>query len=90
MMLARLSKHSLYYFSLIVILFLGFILVSGTSNRSFQIGVVLITTFFYVLWGLMHHLLNHDFTLKIMIEYILIGVFGLTVIFFLLTVNGNY
>ncbi len=89
-MLKRISEHGLYYFSLIVILTLAFFLAySNSYDRSFQIGVVIATTFFYVLWGIMHHLLNHDLHMKIVIEYILIGAFGLTVIFFLLSVNGS-
>ncbi|MBI4089612.1 MAG: hypothetical protein HY424_02795 [Candidatus Levybacteria bacterium] len=90
-MLARVYKHSGYYISLIAILSLGFLLAyTNNSSRSFQIGVVIATTFFYVLWGMIHHLLNHDLSMKIVVEYILIGVFGLTIIFFLLNVNGNY
>ena len=83
-------KHSPYYISLIVILFLGFWLTYSNPDRSFQIGVVIVTTFFYVIWGIMHHLLNHNLNTKIVIEYILIGAFGLAVIFFLLSVNGNH
>ena len=89
-MFTRLYKHSAYYVSLIVILALGFLLAYNSSNRSFQIGAVIVTTFLYVLWGIMHHLINHDLNVKIVIEYILIGVFGLTIIFFLLSVSGNY
>ncbi len=90
-MFSKLYKHSAYYVSLICILVLGFLLVySNGFNRGFQIGAVIVTTFFYVLWGIMHHLINHDLHVKIVIEYILIGVFGLTVLFFLLSVSGNY
>ena len=84
-MLAKLYKHSGYYLSLVIILALGFFLVNANnSNRGFQIGVVAATSSFYVLWGIMHHLINHDLNAKIVIEYILIGVFGLTIVFFLL------
>ncbi len=89
-MFARLYKHSAYYASLILILTLGFLLAYNNSNKTFQIGVVIATTFFYVLWGIMHHLINHDLSVKIVIEYILIGAFGLTIIFFLLSASGNY
>lgn len=90
-MLAKLYKHTGYYLSLIIILILGFLLVhTSYLNRSFQIGVVIATTFFYVLWGITHHLINHDLNFKIVIEYILIGTFGLAIIFFLLSTNGNY
>ena len=89
-MFDRIYKHSAYYIFLIVILALGFLLAYSNSDRSFQIGIAIVTTFFYILWGIMHHLLNHDLNVKIVIEYILIGAFGLTVIFFLLSVSGNY
>jgi hypothetical protein len=89
-MFTKLYKHSPYYLSLVVILALGFLLAYNSSNKTFQIGVVIVTTFFYVLWGIMHHLINHDLNAKIVIEYILIGSFGLAVIFFLLSTSGNY
>jgi len=89
-MLKRMSEHTVYYISLVTILSLSFLLAYSSSDRGFQIGVIVATTFFYVLWGIMHHLMNHDLNMKIVIEYVLIGVFGLTIIFFLLSVNGNY
>jgi len=84
-MLKRISEHTIYYISLIIILSLGFLLAYSSSDRGFQIGVIVAITFFYALWGIMHHLINHDLNVKIVIEYILIGVFGLTIIFFLLS-----
>lgn len=86
----RISEHAVYYISLIIMLSLSFLLAYASSDRTFQIGVIVATTFFYVLWGIMHHLMNHDLHAKIVVEYILIGVFGLTIIFFLLSVSGNY
>jgi hypothetical protein len=89
-MLKRISEHIIYYISLIAILTLSFLLAYSSSDRNFQIGIVIAATFFYVLWGIIHHLMSHDLHAKIVIEYILIGGFGLTIIFFLLTVNGNH
>jgi hypothetical protein len=89
-MLKRISEHAVYYISLVVMFSLSFLLAYSSSDRSFQIGVIVATTFFYVLWGIMHHLMNHDLHGKIVLEYILIGAFGLTIIFFILSVSGNY
>lgn len=89
-MLKRISEHAVYYIFLVGILGLGFLLASSSSDKGFQIGVVVAITFFYVLWGILHHLMNHDLHAKIVVEYILIGIFGLTTIYFLLSVNGNY
>lgn len=89
-MLKRMSEHTIYYIALIIMFSLSFFLAHSSSDRGFQIGVIIVTTFFYVLWGIIHHIINHDLHTKIMVEYILIGTFGLTIIFFLLSVNGNY
>jgi hypothetical protein len=86
----RIVKHLGYYLSLIAILALSFFLAYSSSSKIFQLGVIIATTFIYVLWGFIHHLIDHDLHPKIVIEYILIGTFGLTVIFFLLSVSGNY
>jgi hypothetical protein len=84
------SEHTVYYVVLATILSLGFLLEYSSSDRGFQIGVIVATTFFYVLWGIIHHLMNHDLHMKIVLEYILIGAFGLTIIYFILSVNGTY
>lgn len=89
-MLKKASEHGIYYMLLIAILSLCFLLAYTSTDRSFQIGITVVATLFYVLWGIAHHLINHDLHTKIVIEYILIGAFGLTVIFFLLIINGNY
>jgi presenilin-like A22 family membrane protease len=78
------TSHISYYIFLLVILFFGFILASLSANRQMQIAIIVLTTIFYVIWGIFHHLINHDLTAKIVIEYILIGSLGLTVILFLL------
>lgn len=86
-MFYKFYQHSGYYIFLATILIFGLLVTYLThSNRIFQVGTIIATTSFYVLWGIMHHLINHDLSLKIVIEYILIGAFGLTVIFFLLRV----
>ncbi|HYM64873.1 MAG TPA: hypothetical protein VES68_00085 [Candidatus Sulfotelmatobacter sp.] len=82
-MYKKFKKHMGYYLSLFLILFLGLILIFISSpNIFFQSIILLLTVFFYVLWGLMHHLINHEFTAKIMIEYVLIGLLGISIFFF--------
>ncbi len=84
-MIEALSKHIFYYATLVLILVLGFLLAYvNSSNKEIQILVVVFTTISYVLWGILHHLFNHDLNTKIVIEYILIGSFGLAIILFLL------
>lgn len=81
----KIKKHTGYYLSLLAILFSGLALVLLLSpNIRLQIMVVLLTIFFYIIWGIVHHLINHELTARIMIEYILIGLLGASIIFFMI------
>lgn len=84
-MIINIKKHFYYYLSLLGIVFLGVLLALQVSyDRRLQALIVVIMTFFYVLWATLHHLINHDLTTKIMVEYILIGSLGMTIVLFLL------
>ena len=84
-MYQKLQKHFGYYLSLMAILGLGLALILLTSpNIKLQSLVILLTVFFYVLWGVLHHLINHELSARIVIEYILIGVLGLSILFFMM------
>ncbi len=84
-MIKKIKMHLGYYISLIGILAFGFLLVFlYSSNRGLQVAVVILTTLFYISWGIIHHLINHDFHLKIVVEYVLIGILGLVIILFIL------
>ncbi|MBI2028308.1 MAG: hypothetical protein HYT07_01740 [Candidatus Levybacteria bacterium] len=79
------KKHIFYYLALILILILGFLLAYiNSSNRQIQILAVVFTAISYVFWGILHHLFNHDLSMKIMVEYVLIGSLGLAIILILL------
>ncbi len=78
------KNHLEYYASLAVILLAGFILAIQFTRRTDQVFTVVILAFFYVLWGILHHILHHNINTKIVIEYIIIGSLGMTIILFLL------
>jgi len=81
----RSNDHIIYYISLSVILGFGLLITIAVSNHTrLQMLSIFLTAFFYIIWGILHHLINHDLTAKIVVEYILIGSFGVTVVFFLL------
>ncbi len=77
-------KNIGYYFSLIGLLLLGFLLVYFASpNRELQMLAFTITALFYVSWGILHHKINNELTVRIVVEYVLIGCFGMSIMFFL-------
>jgi hypothetical protein len=85
-MYKKFKKHLGYYISLILILSLGLISILLTSpNIEMQAAIVFLTVFFYVLWGILHHLINHELTIRIVIEYVLIGALGISILFFTLS-----
>jgi hypothetical protein len=80
-----LKSHLGYYISLTLILSFGFLLVYlSASNRGLQIVIAVLTALFYVFWGIIHHMINHDLHAKIVVEYMLIGGLGLTIVFLIL------
>jgi hypothetical protein len=82
----KLKKHVGYYVSLIAILSFGLVLIFSTrSNIVMQSFAILLTVTFYIFWGLLHHLINHELSLRIVVEYILIGALGISILFFMLT-----
>ncbi|MEK7186524.1 MAG: hypothetical protein AAB675_04150 [Patescibacteria group bacterium] len=74
-----------YYISLVVILGLGVLFVSLASpNKNLQLIFIGLTTVFYIVFGIIHHLMNHDISISIVLEYLIIGVLGISILFFFL------
>lgn len=81
-------KHRLYYFLLISILLLGFSLVVVSSpDRILQGQFIVATGICYFLFGTVHHIQNHDFHVKIVVEYALIASLGIASALFMLKVG---
>lgn len=77
------KRHSFYYLSLFLILGLGILFfLRAQGNRGLQEVVLGSMILSYIFWAVLHHYLDHDLSFKIMIEYILIGVIGLSILLF--------
>jgi hypothetical protein len=73
-------KHIKYYSALLVMQIIGFFaILSLTGNHDLQIGIIIISTIGYVAWAILHQRLEHRLTSKVVIEYMLFGVFGIIV-----------
>lgn len=80
----KFKKHIGYYISLVAILiFAIYLAVLASPDRQLQMSIFVVIAIIYVFWGILHHLLNHDLSLKIVIEYTLIGALGMSIILFL-------
>ena len=61
-----------------------FLLIASAYDPRLQVSVVVMVTFFYVAWALLHHYRQHNLTPQIVIEYVLVGMLGITIVFLLI------
>jgi len=80
------TRHQLIHYSVLVLmmniifgafLFFGF-------NRTYQMIIVLMAGLAYVLWGMIHHHVNDDLHLKVIMEYVLVALLAEMIIFSLI------
>ena len=78
----KLTRDIQHYIPLVGILlagFLGFFLFS--YDRSFQIAVALAVAAGYVSWGIVHHHIHKDLHFSVIVEYFVISILGLVIVF---------
>lgn len=81
----EIKSHLLYYTFLILIFLLGLsLIVLFSSDKKIQLSIFVVTAFFYTCWGLLHHLIHHKLSTKIVVEYTLIASLGIIAVFFVL------
>jgi len=79
----EIKKHLNYYVVLFFVLALGVLFfLQIDSSSGLKVSLLLVITLFYIFWGILHHSTKHNLSLKIVIEYILIGCLGLVVALF--------
>jgi hypothetical protein len=82
-MLNDFRKHLNHYALLMAGVMLGiWALVRFRYVLEMQVWIVAAMAAGYVLWGILHHTLNRDLTVKILIEYLLIAVLYVTIFWF--------
>jgi hypothetical protein len=69
-----LQEHIFQYLLLATVAVFFIVLLSlAQGDKTAQFFIILLFTFFYILWGIIHHITDRTLHLKIVIEYILIG-----------------
>jgi len=82
------KKHLGYYVSFLIILAGSIYLVlQNQSDKSLVIKFVGLFAISYIVWGVLHHMVHHSVTVRIVIEYIVVASLGVAVIFFI--INGG-
>lgn len=73
--LDQMTRNNLLHYSVLVVMmniavgaFLFF-----SFNHTYQLIILLVTGISYILWGIIHHHLQDDLHLKVIVEYILVA-----------------
>lgn len=78
----RLTHHLRHYLPLFGILcagILGFILFP--YDKNFLAALTLATSFGYLSWGVVHHYIHKDLHTSVVIEYAIIALLGIVIVF---------
>lgn len=81
----NISHHLPHYLTLFGILgagILAFLLFS--YDKIFQFGVSIALSAAYVAWGVVHHYMHRDLHLAVVVEYLVVAILGLVIVFSLL------
>lgn len=75
------THHAFHYLILIVILGSSFAAFFSFRNYPMiQLLIGIATALIYALWGVMHHFIDHDLSLKIVIEYLAVSIFAIIIL----------
>lgn len=81
------SHHFFHYLILLTILGgCGTAFFSFRNYPVIQLLVGIATALFYFIWGVMHHFVDHDLSLKIVVEYLAVSVFAIIILWNLLII----
>ncbi len=79
------KKHIVYYAGLSIVLLSGLFLIrQSLHDLNLVMAITLFLSLFYVVWGILHHFIHHDIHAKVVIEYVLIGIMGISAVYFTL------
>lgn len=74
----RIHRHTGDYIILLLIVLIGLIFFTASvSDPLGQYVIILCMASLYVAWGIFHHVRNHDFHLKVVVEYVVIAIIGI-------------
>lgn len=84
-MIHRKKEHLFHFLPLVLVLFFGlFLALKVGYDRQLQMAIILAVAMFYVAWGVLHHLIEHTLVARIVLEYVLVAVLGVTMVLFLI------
>ena len=78
--------HTLFYIALATSLALaGWLFFAFQGQKGYQLFVVVGMSVFYMVWGVVHHILEDEFDFEVLLDYLLIA--GLVIVISLLALK---
>lgn len=65
--------HSDYFILALGLAFSGSLYLFLAHQPSLQVGIVLLTGIFYIIWGAIHHAREKEWHLRVILEYVLVA-----------------
>lgn len=82
------KKHLGYYISFLIIAgACMFLIFQNNGDKNIVLEFVSLFAFAYIVWGILHHVVHHSVSFRIVVEYIVVALLGVAIIFFIL--NGG-
>jgi len=76
----HIKNHIKYYSTLAVMQIAGLaLLILLYDKRDLQMLVVIMISAAYASWAIAHHYIHHSLNTKIVLEYVMFGIFGIIV-----------
>lgn len=83
-----LQKHEVYYILLGICLAVSYVTVMVLgATRQLQMLFVITGAAFYIAMGVIHHVHDHDFSSRVLIEYVGFAALGISIVYFLIQVG---
>lgn len=84
-LIEKIKENFKHYLILAVILNIGFVFfIYFQYVKTIQLLVVVLMGFAFIMWGIVHHYLEGDLHLRVVLEYLSTAILGLLIIWFLL------
>jgi hypothetical protein len=79
-MIEEIKTHSWHYLILVVLLLTGVVAFLAFPERDIKFEVGFLMAITYAIWGIFHHLLEDNLNIRVVIEYILVGILAIALL----------
>lgn len=82
------TAHHIFHYLILLTIIVGGLgaFFSFRAYPMIQLLIGITTALFYVIWGIVHHFVDHDLSVKIVIEYLIVAIFAIVILWNILII----